>query len=133
VISWCGGCFWRLKSGVLLLGLCEMATEYPAFLVDLKDFIAGALKERVALHHGEIQAAVHHDEIEVISRDVVELVRQNHGGEPVYIPKAAEWERDQKHRDILKAFDGTNHRELVKRFGLGLSQIYRITKPKTAT
>ena len=64
MISWCGGYFYRLKSGVLLLGLCEMATEYPAFLVDLKEFIAGALKGRVALHH---------DEIEVISRDVVEL------------------------------------------------------------
>ena len=111
-----------------------MATEYPAFLVDLKEFIAGALKERVALHHDEIRAAVHHEEIEVISRDVVELVRKNHGGEPVYIPKAAEWACDKKHRDILKAFDGANHRELAKRFDLGLSQVYRIVKkPKMAT
>lgn len=102
-----------------------MATEYPVFLVDLKEFIAGALKERVALHH---------DEIEVISRDVVELVRKNHGGEPVYIPKAAEWACDKKHRDILQAFNGANHRELAKRFGLGLSQVYRIVKkPKMAT
>lgn len=111
-----------------------MATEYPAFLVDLKDFIAGALKERVALHHGEIQAAVHHDEIEVISRDVVELVRQNHGGEPVYIPKAAEWKCENKHNAILQAFTGDNHHELCRRFDLSLSQVYRVVKkPKIAT
>lgn len=111
-----------------------MATNYPDFLVDLKEFIAGALKERVTLHHGDIRAAVHKDEIEVISRDVVELVRQNHGGEPVYIPKAAKWECDQKHSDILKAFNGANHHELCRQFDLSLSQVYRVVKnPKMAT
>lgn len=95
-----------------------MAADYPQFLIDMREFIAQKLKERVALHH---------DEIEEISREVVELVRENHGGEPVYIPKAAAWECKKKHDEIWEAFNGKNHRELAKQFDLGLSQIYRIT------
>lgn len=94
-----------------------MATDYPQFLIDMREFIADKLKERVALHH---------DEIEEISREVVELVRENHGGESVYIPKAAKWVCKTKHDEIWQAFNGKNHRELAKQFDLGLSQIYRI-------
>ena len=57
-----------------------MAADYPQFLIDMREFIASKLKERVALHP---------DQIDEISREVVELVRENHGGEPIYIPKAA--------------------------------------------
>lgn len=96
-----------------------MATDYPQFLVDMREFIAEKLKERIALHP---------DEIEEISHEVVELVRENHGGEPVYIPKAAKWLCKKKHDEIWAAFDGKNHRELAKQFDLGLSQIYRITE-----
>jgi Mor family transcriptional regulator len=95
----------------------KMAANYPQFLIDMREFIANKLKERVALHH---------DEIDEISREVVELVRENHGGEPVYIPKAAAWVNKKKHDEIWQAFNGKNHRELAKRFDLCLSQVYRI-------
>lgn len=94
-----------------------MTTDYPQFLIDMRDLIAEKLKLRVALHH---------DEIHEISSEVVEAVRQNHGGEPVYIPKATKWLCKKKHDEIWEAFNGKNQRELAKQFDLGLSQIYKI-------
>ncbi len=94
-----------------------MAADYPQFLIDMREFIASKLKERVALHP---------DQIDEISREVVELVRENHGGEPIYIPKAAAWKCKKKHDEIWQAFDGKNHHKLARQFDLSLSQIHRI-------
>jgi|GEM_PF-2026078 len=96
-----------------------MATDYPIFLIDTQEFIAEKLQARLA---GKLST----DEIEALSCEVVEEIRANHGGEPVYIPKAASWDCKNQHDEIFKKFNGANHHELAQNFNRSLSQIYRI-------
>ena len=98
-----------------------MDTDYPFFLIDTQEFIAEKLQERLA---GKLTV----DEIEILSCDVVEMIRAKHGGEPVYVPKAASWECKKRHDEMWQKFNGANHHELCQQFGRSLSQVYRIVQ-----
>ena len=94
-------------------------TDYPIVLIEMQEFIAERLNERLV---GKLLP----NEIEVISCEVVELLRENHGGEPFYMPKAASWECKKRHEEIWQKFNGANHHELCQQFNRSLSQIHRI-------
>lgn len=96
-----------------------MATDYPIALIEMQEFIAEQLKVRL---DGKLAA----DEFEDVSKLVVESFRENHGGEPFYMPKAASWECKKIHDAIWSEFTGANHHDLCREFGRSLSQIYRI-------
>ena len=93
----------------------------------MQELLASKLQQEVT---GKLDKCVAID-FEAISCEVVEFVRKNHGGEPVYIPKAAAWQCKQKHNRIFEEFNGGNHHALAEKFSLSLSQIYRIVQSKS--
>lgn len=56
------------------------------------------------------------------------LVDAYGGSRPIYIPKLAEVDRNQRNREIATYFNGHNYAELAKRYGLTEISIRRILK-----
>ena len=69
------------------------------------------------------------DFAELTGLDVfLRLVDTYGGSRPIYIPKLAEVERNQRNREILEGFTGRNYSELAKKHGLTEVSIRRILK-----
>jgi Mor family transcriptional regulator len=64
-----------------------------------------------------------------MAQEIVEGMREMFGGDDIYVPAASRQARDAQ---IRKLFDGTNARELSKRFSLSRQHIYRISARKKA-
>lgn len=102
--------------------------DYPIFLIEMQELLASKLQQEVT---GKLDKNVANTiDFDAISCEVVELIRKNHGGEPIYVPKAASWGCKQKHNQVFAEFNGGNHYALAEKFGLSLSQIYRIIQSK---
>ncbi|MCL1807964.1 MAG: hypothetical protein FWG31_09725 [Oscillospiraceae bacterium] len=56
------------------------------------------------------------------------LVETYGGGPPIYIPRLAEVEREQRDESIHKEFTGRNYKELAKKYRLTEMSIKRILK-----
>ena len=50
------------------------------------------------------------------------------GGTSLYIPSLARLQQAMRDRAILKAFDGTNEAEIVRRFGVSRRSLRRLTR-----
>lgn len=55
------------------------------------------------------------------------------GGETVYIRKQTTEKVKDCHVEIKRCFTGNNHRQLARKFDIGMTQIYRIVKHPTTT
>lgn len=55
-----------------------------------------------------------------------DAVRRHFGGEQVYIPKGLALAISERDREIWRKFNGRNHLELAKEYGLTARQIYSI-------
>ena len=69
------------------------------------------------------------DVAETIGFEATLKLIESRGGEGLYIPKAEKVMRAARDRAIRKAFDGTNHRELARKFGLTVVWIRAIVNP----
>lgn len=63
---------------------------------------------------------------DAIGMDAAMKLVRIRGGEGLYIPKAEKIARAARDRAIRAEFDGTNHRELARRYDLTVSWIYVI-------
>jgi Mor family transcriptional regulator len=88
--------------------------SYPETLRDLADCIEQTL--------GQIAADPAADPALVI----VEALRFRFGGSLLYIPKGDKMDRATRDAELCAAFTGRNHRELSRRYGLTVSQVYGI-------
>lgn len=52
----------------------------------------------------------------------------NWGGQLIYIPKNHGGRLDERDRQIYAEFDGRNHQQLAKKYGLAVQQVYKIIK-----
>lgn len=89
---------------------------YPALLRDLADTVTRQLTE-VGIDAGHAQQ---------IGTSVAEHVREHYGGQLVYMPMGASYETRRRWLEIWQAFNGTNHGDLARRFGMNVKQIYRV-------
>lgn len=55
-------------------------------------------------------------------------LRKDFGGELFYMPKGQDYDTIIKHHKIFQEFNGTNHDELSRRYGVSVQQIYRVLK-----
>lgn len=65
---------------------------------------------------------------EEIAENVLREIVHNWGGLNVYIPKNWLFEVSERKLEIYKRYNGTNHTELAREYGLSVQYIYRIVK-----
>jgi len=64
--------------------------------------------------------------VEIIGIDVAMRLVALRGGETIYIPKPERLAAASRNRTIRSEFDGRNHRELARKYGLSLTWIREI-------
>lgn len=89
---------------------------YPELLRDMAGIV-----ERQLLQGGvEAQLAA------AIAMNVVEEVREHFGGQMLYMPKGELWQRRRVWQAMWADFNGRNHDELAKKFGMNVVGVYRV-------
>ncbi len=64
----------------------------------------------------------------MMGKKLAQHLCRNWGGQLIYIPKNQGGELDERDRQIYAEFNGRNHHELAKKYGLAVQQIYKIVK-----
>lgn len=77
------------------------------------DFLAD-LRETMTTHAIDV----------LVAENIVERVRKNWGGLPIYIKKTTE--TSSRNAEICRRFNGKNHADLCREFGLSYQQICKI-------
>ncbi|MCU7846695.1 MAG: DNA-binding protein [Candidatus Thiodiazotropha sp. (ex Lucinoma kastoroae)] len=60
-----------------------------------------------------------------ISREIVDRLRSIFGGQLLYFPKGVQGDLTERDEIMLSEFNGKNHKDLAKKYGLSLQQVYR--------
>lgn len=59
---------------------------------------------------------------------VMDRMREDWGGQPIYFPKGVSIDIDRRDMEIFDKFNGSNHDVLAKEYNLSVIHIYRIVK-----
>lgn len=94
----------------------QLPDDYPEQLADL----AGVLFERLR-KNGMLD-----NDAGRIAMEQVEDVRIRFVGGNVYMPKCTQQNIDRRNAEIYREFNGSNHRDLAKRYNLTVASIYDI-------
>lgn len=94
----------------------------PEILADLAKHIETQLAAKVKLN-AELAKQIG---IEVASH-----IAQSWGGEVIYIPRNLILLLSERDRKIFNEFNGTNHRELARKYNVSMQWIYQIVKRVT--
>lgn len=97
----------------------DFKSKGAELLVDLAEQIAVALRELGSLDK---------DKAEQLGREIAERMASHWGGQNIYFPMGQSYNLSQRDRQIFDEFNGANHSELVKRYGVSLQWIYKIVK-----
>lgn len=90
--------------------------RYPELLRDMADEIGRRL----------VEAEVPQERARAIAENVTEHIRELHGGQLVYVPKAQSMQVARRWLAIWDEFNGHNHVALARKYGMGYQSIYRI-------
>ena len=93
--------------------------QTPELMADLADNVAKVLLE---------QLEISQDEAKSIGIEVANTISFNWGGINIYIPMGFYLHLSNRDLKIYREFDGTNCRELSKKYKLSMQRIYRIIK-----
>ncbi|EOD4106629.1 Mor transcription activator family protein [Yersinia enterocolitica] len=97
----------------------QFRSKGPELLVELAQHTATTVREII-----EIDIAV----ADQIGEAVANRMMQAWGGQNVYFPMGMVWKVSQRDREIFLEFDGRNHHELARKFGVSLQWIYSVVK-----
>lgn len=92
------------------------ADAYPEILEDLRTFLIAELQSMGLVDQ----------DCERITLAVAERIRTYWGGQQIYIPKGRLFKLSNRDEDIEAEFNGTNKRELRKRYNITARHLYRI-------
>lgn len=90
-------------------------------LIDLAQHIASDLKALLKLN--AYQA-------EEIGSHIAKRMSAHWGGQNIYFPMNLSNKISQRDTQIYKEFNGTNHSELARKYGVSLQWIYKIIKSR---
>ena len=89
--------------------------QYPEILIDLARLVFARAQEYLPAPSAEALALA-----------LAEDLRLKFGGGLIYIPKGEAYERHIRNAAIWREFNGRNHAELARKYGLALAVIYDI-------
>ena len=90
-------------------------TRYPEILRDLIDKAAVPVAEKLQLSLPEAREIVF---------EVCEVIRRDWSGNNLYLPVGLAHDINKRDLEMYEAFNGTNHPELSKRYGITVRQVY---------
>lgn len=91
----------------------------PEILADLAKHIETELISKVAAND---------DQAKQIGIEVAHKIAHAWGGEVIYIPRNLVLLLTERDRKIYSEFNGTNHRELAREYGVTMAWVYQIVK-----
>ncbi|OSM95595.1 MULTISPECIES: Mor transcription activator family protein [Lonsdalea] len=91
----------------------------PELLVELAQHTANILHEAVDI---DTRTA------DQIGEAVASHMMQVWGGQNVYFPMGMAWRVSQRDQEIFSNFNGKNHHELARKYGVSLQWIYSVVK-----
>jgi Mor family transcriptional regulator len=91
--------------------------EYPEILATIADHVSEYLTSEKGFSDQEAAK---------VGLGVSEAVRLAFGGEDVYIPKAISYECSKRDMEILEMFNGSNFREVCRKFKISRRRIHQI-------
>lgn len=99
--------------------LNQFRSKGPELLVELAQHTSETVREII-----DIEPAV----ADQIGQAVANRMMQAWGGQNVYFPMGMVWKVSQRDREIFLEFDGRNHHELARKFGVSLQWVYSVVK-----
>jgi Mor family transcriptional regulator len=90
-------------------------TRYPEILKDLIDKAAVPVAAKLQIPLTDAQDVVF---------EVCEVIRRDWSGNNLYLPVGLAHDINKRDLEMYEAFNGTNHGELSKRFGITVRQVY---------
>lgn len=90
----------------------------PQLIADLADKVAAAVAARGLDAETAAQIGI----------EVADLMREDWGGQPIYFAKGLAIDISRRDIDLWEKFDGRNHAELAREFGLSVVYVYRRIK-----
>lgn len=97
----------------------DFRSKGPELLVDLAQHVAVTLVEL-----GKIDQ----QKAEQFGREIADRMAAHWGGQNVYFPMGLSYKLSQRDHEIYDEFNGTNHSELARKYGVSLQWIYKIVK-----
>lgn len=91
----------------------------PEILLDLAEQVRAEL---VKNHNMDEQQA------RKIGVDVALKIANNWAGELIYIPQSVALMSSERNLAIWREFDGKNHRELARKYGVSMQWVYKVIK-----
>lgn len=97
----------------------DSRSKAPELLTDMRAHVTAALVELVSM---QPDAADH------VSREVVQRMASHWGGQNIYFPMGLSVKLSARDHQLFDEFDGTNHGELARKYGVSLQWVYKIVK-----
>lgn len=97
----------------------EFKSKGPELLVDLAEQCAQVLREKAGLDR---------DKADQVAREVADHMAGHWGGQNIYFPMGLSYRLSQRDRQIYDEFDGANHSDLARKWGVSLQWVYKIVK-----
>ncbi len=91
----------------------------PELLVDLADHVSFTLVELLAMDQ---------DKARQVGVEIADRMATHWGGQNVYFPMGLSYRLSRRDREIYDEFNGTNHSDLARKYGVSLQWIYKIVK-----
>lgn len=93
-------------------------STYPELLQDLADQVGLKL----------VELGVDPEKAAEIGFASAEHIREHWGGQPIYLPKGAQYEFSMRDMQVFEQFNGHNHAALAREYNLSVMRIYQIIK-----
>ncbi|MER2529209.1 MAG: Mor transcription activator family protein [Candidatus Competibacter denitrificans] len=97
------------------------------------DTYPGILTDLIALVGARARAYLPPDAADALACELTEDVRLKFGGALIYVPKGCANDRTDRNAAIWRDFNGRNHAQLARKYGLTLRRIYNILAAERAT
>ncbi len=97
----------------------DFKSKGPELLVDLAQHVAFALTELLGIDQERAEHA---------GREIANRMAAHWGGQNIYFPMGLSYKLSQRDQQIFDEFNGINHSELARKYGVSLQWIYKIVK-----
>lgn len=97
----------------------DSRSKGPELLVDMIQHVSVALAELVNMDESQAKQ---------VAREIADRMATHWGGQIIYFPKGLSYKLSHRDREIYERFNGNNHSDLVREYGVSLQWIYKIIK-----